>query len=280
MKYFSYLIILLNIIKIPCYACTGWGNINSNGDILIAKNRDFIPSNEYIEARRFKNSFSYLGLFALNKNKKLELKAGINEKNLVMTSLSASVLPSHMKKEGEKGVMSKILSHYSNIQEIYKNKNKLFSHVHPMFYMLADTNCIAYIEIAPNQKISFIIKEKGSLTHTNHYLDKDLTLYNIKKYPSSYIRYERINQLLSLKKDDFSIDDFQKYANDKLHNPQNSIWRTSVDENHERTVATWIVTLPHDGKSAYVYIKLAAPNANGIVVEGLFSDLISKYNKK
>ena len=167
-----------------------------------------------------------------------------------------------------------ILSQYSTVQQIYNDKDILFSNAHPEFYMLADKKNIAYVEIAPNHKFSFILKDKGILTHTNHYLDNNLLAYNEKKYPSSHIRFTRINELLDEKKDNFSLSDFKNFADDRLHSPNNSIWRTSADNYHERTVATWIVSIPHEGSSPYIYIKLAAPNANGTIIQGALAELL------
>lgn len=274
MKKKLFILLLTSSLGFKCFACTGWATINSNGDILITKNRDFIPSNEFIEARHPKDKFSYLGLFAMNKKNKKQLKAGINEKNLVITSLNASVLPRSEKHGEDKGIMAKILSQYSTVQQIYNDKDILFSNAHPEFYMLADKKNIAYVEIAPNHKFSFILKDKGILTHTNHYLDNNLLAYNEKKYPSSHIRFTRINELLDEKKDNFSLSDFKNFADDRLHSPNNSIWRTSADNYHERTVATWIVSIPHEGSSPYIYIKLAAPNANGTIIQGALAELL------
>ena len=262
--------------SIKSFACTGWAAINPNGDVLIAKNRDAIPTEQYVMVKHAKKDpYSFIGLYALGKNQKKQLRAGINEKNLVATSLTATVVPSSMKKNG-KSVMSKILARYSSVQKISDDKETLFNNVHPMFYMFADNKNIAYVEIAPDHKFSFVMQDKGILAHTNHYLTPNLSAYNIKTYPSSHKRLDKMNNLLKQKLDNYTFADFKNYSEDTSQGANDSILRTAPDEFKERTVATWIVTISNQGKPNYVYIKLFGKNGNATVVEGSVRDLFAQ----
>lgn len=274
------------LFSFPSYACTGWAAMNDDGKVLIAKNRDAIPTEEYVEMRHPSEGFSYLGLFADGNTSETasekELKAGVNDQGLVMISLSAKTVLGELEKTSqikEQGVIAPILAHYHSVQEVYENRESIFSKTYPMFYMLADLKNIAYVEITPDHEISMTRQSSGILTHANQYLNPDFSKFNTINYKSSSLRYNRINELLKQhikeekenNKINFSMDDFKEYSIDTTNGPQDSIWRTAKEKDHERTVATFIVEL-QNGKSPIIYVKLAPSQGTVSEVQGKFTD--------
>jgi isopenicillin-N N-acyltransferase like protein len=245
----------------PCTLWSAAGESVKNGGTLIAKNRDWAPDHKQVMKKisATKDNFAYFGLYAEDDDAP-GFKAGINEKNLVVVTASASSIPKKVRLEikNKKNLVRTILSKYTSVAEVLKDK-KIFETRIPMFYMIADKNEIAYIEISIDGEYSITTKKSGVLYHTNHYLEPNFASSNIKIGKSSQTRLKRVEELLTKNKSFFGLDDFTAISNDRNDGANNSIWRTGSKPGAERTLAAWIVELPKEGVPA-VYVKLANPD--------------------
>lgn len=255
-------IFILLLINIDIYSCTLWSAIGSSAKdniTLIAKNRDWSPDHKQVLKKVLnKDGLNYFALIVEEGNDP-GVKAGINQKNLVVISASAGSIPKNErdKIKNKKNLVRTLLTYYENVPAVINDK-KIFETSKPMFYMIADKDYIAYIEVAIDSKYSVKIKNNGILFHTNHYLDEKLNYSNKKIGKSSLIRFNRISLLMNENKQ-FTFDDFLKISNDKNDGQDNSIWRTGSKPDKERTLASWIVSISkHD--NIIVYIKIANPD--------------------
>ncbi len=242
-------------------ACTLWGAAGERvegGGTLIAKNRDWTPT-QVQELRRVipKEGFRYLGLFATDEEG-TGLKAGINEKGLVVVTATASVVPREKRKsQNDNGISSaEILKTCTTVDEVLGQIDR-FSHA--AYYLVADKAKVAVIEVGPGGKASARVTENGTLAQTNHYLDEQLRILNRKVPQSSRERYERIRELLTRDADGYSLEDFISFSEDRHAGPDDSICRTGGSPTRSRTLATWIVENPACG-APVLYLKVANPN--------------------
>ena len=265
MIFIQFVMIVTMMITLPFShsdSCTLWGSLgslNKKDETLIAKNRDWKPDHiQIVKIAKPKSGYDYLGLYAEG-NDEPGMKAGINQRGLVIVSASASSLPKKERKESthKNGLMKKILSTYDRVDDILKHQ-KMFSQTRPLFYMMADKNKMIYIEVGLNGEYSITEQTHGVLYHTNHYLNNDLSSFNKIVGESSLKRFERIKYLLTHSPVGLSFDEFINMSKDQNDGPHNSIFRTGKSQQDERTLATWIVSIPkNDGPM--IYIKLRNP---------------------
>ncbi len=230
-------------------SCTLWGATGSTtrGNItLIAKNRDWKPGQSHqLRQVNIPDGYRYLGLFALGGNSP-GLKAGINEKGLVVITATASVIPSSQRSSNDGDPISShdILSSFASVEEVISNGERF---VRSSYYMIADRNHVAVVEGAPGGRSSVRLIDDGFLAQTNHYIARDLQSFNGKASRSSRVRYDRIMSLMSSRTGQLTLDDFIEFSQDTNTGPDDSIFRTGSSENSSRTVASWIVAIPEDG---------------------------------
>ena len=243
------------------FACTLWGAAGEKvegGGTLVAKNRDWTPT-QFQDIRRVvpKEGFRYLGLFATDEEG-TGLKAGINEKGLVVVTATASVIPGEKRRTSPPNGIStaEILKTCSTVDEVTAQLDR-FTHI--AYYLVADKAKVAVIEVAPGGKVSVRVTENGTLAHTNHYIDEQLRILNKKVSKSSQERYQRIRELLSSDPDGYSLDDFVAFSEDRHAGPDDSIYRTGGSLTRSRTLATWIVENPANG-APILYLKVANPD--------------------
>ncbi len=262
-----FLVSCLLIISQSSLACSGYGYVdpNKNGDNVLIKNRDERPSVQALELHKPLVGNKYIGLFAKNKAGKFLPRAGINEKGLVVTSLSVSTVEKKnlIKCEGDQGLSNfipHILTNYDSVESIKKDADKLFSNTVPVFYMIADKNEIIYVEISPKPEYkcnisgntpnnyTIINQDKdGNIIHTNHYISAEFQKYNVKDYPSTYARFDRLKQLLSNTTKNNKIGQYLGYFHDETNGPNNSLFRYNIGKHQEKTLATLMVKIPRDG---------------------------------
>ncbi len=245
----------------PALACTLWGAAGEKvegGGTLIAKNRDWEPT-QVQEIKRIvpRDGFRYLGLYASDEEG-TGLKAGINEKGLVVVTATASVVPDERRSNPQKKTIStaEILKTCTTVEEV---TGQLDRFTHAAFYLVADKNKVAVIEVGPGGKATASITENGTIAQTNHYLNEQLRILNKKVSKSSRVRYDRIRELLSKDPDGLTLDDFVAFSEDKNAGPDNSICRTGGSPTRSRTLATWIIENPANGNPR-LYLKVANPN--------------------
>lgn len=251
-------VLFVSVAAIPAEACTLWaaaGSSVAGGGTLIVKNRDWAPDHrQELRLVSPEKGYRFYGLFAVG-SRAPGVKAGINERGLVVVSASASSIPTQERLEMEhtKGLMTKLLSECDSVDTVLAKQSYFLG---PEYLLVADQHKIAVIEIGPDGKTAIETKENGVLTHTNHYLDSNLTFANKRIGVSSRDRLARIQELTAA--GSFTMDDFVRMSEDRDSGPDNSIWRTGSAPGKERTLATWIVALL-PGKAPELYVRLANP---------------------
>jgi isopenicillin-N N-acyltransferase-like protein len=242
------------------HACTVWaaaGDKTASSGTLLAKNRDRTPQRSELRVFTPTTGFRYFGLFQVKGHRDFPV-AGINEKGLALVSTTASSIPRQYRTLGGKNLNEKILTGFRSVDAVLENKEVFYKSL-PVFYIIADNSKTASIEVAPNGEFSIKVEDNGVLYHTNHFTDPKLLWANEKLGKSSLTRFDRIRNLLATHGPAFSLEDFILFSEDQHDGPDDSIWRTGSEPGKERTLATWIVSIPKDSP-ATVYVKLANPD--------------------
>jgi isopenicillin-N N-acyltransferase like protein len=241
-------------------ACTLWaaaGERTAHGGSLIAKNRDWSPEPDEVQWVKRPTGFRFLGLFPIRDGKQRNVVAGVNEKGLVVVTASASSVPREEREKGGKNLTQQLLSVFSTVDEVLDNK-LVFSRTHPSIYLIADRRKVGWIEVAPEGRFSVRDVRNGVLAHTNHYLDETLSDANGKIGRSSRTRLGRIGDLLSSRATLLTLEDFIVFSQDRNDGPDDSLWRTGSKPERERTLASWIVSLP-PAAPPELFLRLANP---------------------
>jgi isopenicillin-N N-acyltransferase like protein len=261
-RFFSLISILITLPFMcwPVEACTLWaasGDQVSGGGTLIAKNRDWKPDQRNVLKIVTPDSgMRYYGLFAEGDGKS-KLRAGMNERGLVVVSASPPFTDEQLRYMPSKGVMREILARCGTLKEAFdlvRNASSLA----PGFLMLADKDGIGAIEIGPKGKNAVQRATNGVMYHTNHYLDSGLLQYNPLKLGASTIEREKHIKEFLASQGAYGLNDFIRMSQSKEGGPNNSIWRDGRNPTATRTVASWIVWQPKE-KSAEIYVRLANP---------------------
>jgi len=239
-------------------ACTLWaaaGASTKDGGTLIAKNRDKEPS-QHGELRVVaRKGHRFLGLYYADAEKRRSIAGGINETGLCLLGASAGSVPREERNKGGRGLSEHILISFNSVDAVLKNQ-KIFAGTHPVFYIIGDRSKIATVEVAPGGKFRVRSTDNGILCHTNHYLDEKFLRANDKIGTSSLARLKRILQLMTTHASPFTFEDFKTFSEDRHDGPDRSIWRTGSTPEKERTLATWIASIPRKGPPA-LYVRLA-----------------------
>jgi len=270
------LMVLLFFASLPnAFSCTLWSahgdGVVRGGGTLIAKNRDWVPNHrQVLKAVTPRSGHRYFGIFAEG-NDEPGLKAGINEKGLVVISSTASSVPKLLRRETERtrGLLVKLLRECDGVDSALKDGKRFAG---PRNIMLADEKKIALVEIGLLGEHAVTVKQGGVLTQTNHYLDEKLLKFNQKVGTSSSRRLARIQDLLGSRARPFSLDDFIAMSADRGGGPDNAIWRTGGTPVKERTLSSWIVYSPTDGPPE-LYVKIANPKEEERIQRLKFKDL-------
>ncbi|MBO8154010.1 C45 family autoproteolytic acyltransferase/hydolase [Thermovirga sp.] len=256
--YISTVLILLLVIAGAAEACTLWGATGSataGNMTIIAKNRDWKPvQKHYLRKVIPESGYSYVGLFAVGKSGS-GLKAGVNEKGLAVVTATVSVIPKSKRATKDKSALSshKILTSFASVDEVLAHVSQ-FKKV--SFYMIADSEKIAVVEVAPGGRNTVRVIDDGIIAQTNHYISPEMQKYNRKIPTSSKNRYKRITQLLQAKAGSLTMKDFEAFSNDHNAGPDNSIFRTGSTPKKSQTVAKWIIAIPkNDNPRLYVTMK-------------------------
>ena len=240
-------------------ACTLWGATGRSvegGGTLVAKNRDWTPDHrQELTVLKEAGKYGFLALKAVG-GAEPGIKAGVNEKGLVIVSATASqVTKAERKKfQQKKQWMGHLLATCASVQDVLNNVEWM---QRPVFYMVGDRRELAVIEIAPDGRRSVTRTDTGTLIHTNHYCAIDAQ--NLRKPGTSSIRRSaRIEELLRSQKTPFGVEDFIRFGEDRDDGPDNSIWRIGSNPQKTRTLAAWLVSIPASG-GPRLYLKTADP---------------------
>jgi isopenicillin-N N-acyltransferase-like protein len=240
--------------------CTLWaaaGTRVEGGGILVAKNRDMPPDHrQELRLVRPLRGFRYLGLFAVN-SEEPGVKAGVNEKGLVIVDAAASCIP-----QGERErfpevtqLNEKLLAACADVDAVLRRRLMFCA---PAYYLLADRSKAVILEVSLEGKLSLKSIAQGILTHTNHFLDANFQDSNKRISWGSVVRLERIQHLLALRPQPLTLADFIDFSGDRHDGPDRSIWRTGSSPKKIRTLASWILLLPPNGVPT-LYVKVANP---------------------
>jgi hypothetical protein len=241
-------------------ACTLWAAVGSRaegGGVIVAKNRDMPPKHsQELRLARPWEGFRYFGLYALNRDEP-GLKAGINEKGLVIVDAAASCIPKRERKQRPevRHLNEKILAACADVDAVLRRQLMFLA---PAYYLIADPRRAVILEVGLDGARSVKSLDQGVLTHTNHYLDQGLEENNCRVKEGSRVRLERIRELIDRRPRVLTLTDFITMSEDRHDGPDNSIWRKGSTPKKVRTLASWIVQLPPNGPPS-LYVKLANP---------------------
>ncbi len=258
------LLLVLTLVNLDvARACTLWTAVGADEHsptaIFLAKNRDWQPNHsQALRLVKATKGHDYLGLFAID-GEEPGLKAGINRQGLAIVSASASSIPRQTRRQapGEKGLLRRLLSSCASVDEL-SHARHLFAKARPMFLLAADPHRALVVEIGQNGEYRLDTPPGEFFAHTNHFLHPELAGNNNKIGASSRQRLTTINSLLDTAPRPMSLAEFIAMSEDQSHGPNNSILRTGSPTDGERTLATWIVTLPDHGAPT-LYVKLRNP---------------------
>lgn len=234
-------------LPLPALACTLWAAAgpDAGGGTLLSKNRDWTPDHvQKLKLTQPDRGYAYFGLHASG-NRDPGIKNGINEKGLSVITASASSLPKAQRADqrGQRGVTREILTRFASVDELAAAADQVFPHARAHFYMISDRNKILLAEVGLRGEYRVQVIAQGTLTHTNHYLDPALAQFNVRIGPSSRIRLDRINELLTQPPRPFTTAQFAAISRDRYDGPDNSLWRNGK----QHTLSSWIVQSPASG---------------------------------
>jgi hypothetical protein len=249
----------------PVYACTIWAatgaSVKDEGSI-IAKNRDNLPHLYTVLKAVFPaKGFAFFGIFDIEADG--YVTAGINEKGLVVVNASANSVPAKKRHVATEDLTERLLTSFGSAKDLLAGKD-LFRKSHPAIYIVGDALSIASIEVAPGGKISVTTKERGVLAFTNHYTDSKLLRANERLSRSSFMRLNRINQLVTGQTAPFTLTDFIHFSNDKNGGADGALWREGAFNGSIRTLAGWIVHVRPEG-TPELYVKLVNPGEPEVI---------------
>jgi isopenicillin-N N-acyltransferase like protein len=231
----------------PTRACTLWGAAGEDvaGGTIISKNRDWKPDHVQVLKIRRDGKYAYLGLYAEG-NDEPGIKQGVNEKGLGVVTATAGSIPKDKRKAqtGTGGLMTTLLSRYASCDEILADKQKLFSHRKPSFLLISDREQIVMLEVGLDGRYAVKPVKRGTVTHSNHFLDASLTDCNEKIGESSATRCQRISELLEKAPRPLTVSTFAEMSRDRHDGVNDSLWRTGTGS---RTLSSWILQSPAKG---------------------------------
>ena len=240
-------------------ACTLWGAAGDRvrgGGVLVVKNRDWKPDHQQtLKLVEPGDGYKYLGLFAPG-----GVRAGVNEKGLVVLSATAGSIPRKARQSlpRERGLNAKLLKHCATVDEALASTAWLRG---PRILLLADPAQMAVLEIGPKGEVAFRRCANGALWASNHYQEPKLAPYNpapgSRRLASSRAREKRIRLELSGERQ-YSLADFIKLSRDTTGGPNLALWRTGKTQKSTRTLSSFIVYLPPQGRGG-VFVRLANP---------------------
>jgi len=243
----------------PLWACTLWaaaGERVAGGGTLLVKNRDWRPDHrqELKLVHPTEGFYAYYCLYADGPDR--GVKAGINQKGLVVVSATAPF--SQAQREAmyrTPALNAKLLANCADVSQALNSTGWFWG---PRFLLLADAFEIALLAIGPEGNYQITRTKSGVLYHTNHYVQPALVQFNPdKKLTSSRARFERISRLLA-GDEKFTLAEFAEMAASRQGGPDNALWRTGKKPSFTRTLSTWIVQ-HKPAQGAELYVKIANP---------------------
>jgi hypothetical protein len=253
------LIALLGLGSRAAESCTLWaavGEAARDGGSLVVKNRDWRPDHRQ-EVKRVtpKQGFRYYGLFATG-NEEPGLKAGVNEKGLVVVSATAPYRQRELKAMPKaKDRLGRLLREHATVEEALSRRDLFLG---PTFFLVADRRQAAVIEVGPGGTFAIAKPVGGIISHTNHYVLPAMARFNPAKIgESSRERSTRIHEVLGTGAPSGPAD-FERVSASRDGGSDHAIWRTGKGGDATRTLATWMVHQKADGEIT-LFVRLANP---------------------
>lgn len=270
---------LVALLPAPVLACTLWAAAgdDADGGTLISKNRDWKPDHhQVLKQVHPKKGYAYFGLYAEGNNDP-GLKAGTNEKGLTIISASSNIPKKvRLSDPGKHGIMTNILTDYASVDAVMADADMLFGASRANFFMIADHSKILVAEVGLGGKYAIKVVNKGTATHTNHYIEPSLAgQFGDKAGKSSSTRYARINELLAQAPRPLTTEQFATLSRDHHDGPDNSLWR----DGHEFTLASWIVRMPVSG-APHLRVVVANPGETESTQEFMLDDAFWKHSSQ
>ncbi|MCX5813538.1 MAG: carcinine hydrolase/isopenicillin-N N-acyltransferase family protein [Proteobacteria bacterium] len=242
----------------PVEACTLWvatGPIVKDNGTLIAKNRD---NKQIITELKFitrEKGFRFIGLFDIEAYG--YVVSGINEKGLAVINASAVSVPEEKRNVAKEDLTERLLTYFDSVDSLIKEE-AMFAASHPAFYIIADADKVALVEVAPGNKISMKASRDGIFTHTNHYTEEKLLSDNELATPDSRRRLDRVDYLMSTSPLPLTIEQFIAVSEDRGNSPNDSILKVCDKSKKVCTLASWVVYVPKKGFPD-LYVKIMRP---------------------
>lgn len=247
------------VANTPLPACTLWaaaGEAAAGGTIL-CKNRDWKPDHtQELRLVRPKEGHAYFGLYAVG-NDQPGLKGGTNIHGLTVVSATAGSIPKKVRdhQPGKRGVLATLLASYRSCDEILAHPQGIFASARAGIFLISDRSKILAVEVGLAGRFAIRSAERGTLAHTNHFLEGALADFNKSIGRSSASRLGRINELLTTTPPPYGTAAFARMSKDQHAGPDNSLWRTGKTS---RTMSSWIAETPAQG-APRVRVLLANP---------------------
>lgn len=228
------------------FGAAGEGVVAGDG-VLVAKTRDWRPDLQKVAVKNPQAGYSYLGLFT---GKALHFNMGVNEKGLVLARSSSDGIPKEkrlaMPRFRKDGLIATdyIMQHFASVDDVLAHPEVF---VEPVNYILADRTKVAVVEVLPGGKTTVRVQTRGTIAHTNHFIEPESVSLNEKVGKSSATRLARINELLEGGKKPFTLADFIAMTKDQHDGPVNSIWRVGKHTDGPQTLGAMAVFLPPQG---------------------------------
>lgn len=241
--------LLALIVPPQLRACTLWGAAGkeAGGGTIVSKNRDWKPDHtQVLKMKRNGKGYAYFGLYAEG-NDAPGMKQGVNENGLAVMTATAGAIPKKTREEqmGKGGLMSILLTDYATCDEVLADQEKLFTDRKPVFLLISDRKKIIVLEVGLGGRYAVKVVESGSVAHSNHYLEKSMSEFNLSTSSSSTTRVGRISELLKTAAGPCDTECFASMSKDQHDGENNSLWRTG--KTGSRTLSSWILETPAQG---------------------------------
>lgn len=256
---------LSSVVSASTYwACVG-NEFSEDGSVILAGNRDDLPTVQTYMEIRDDIGYSFKGLF-VGKNQRFD--SGGNEKGLFVATTTAASVPlserrntiTHRFKTAE-GMYAPewIMRQCASVSDALAHP-ELFRG-YPMNFILADRKEIAIVECLPKGKFNVQRKSVGVLTHANHYTLQNSLSANDKIPASTEARQKRIDSIMNESAPPYTLTQFIALTQDAVEGADLSLFRTGSKPQAPRTLSSIALKIPAKGPVSIYVRYLADPSA-------------------
>ncbi|HEY3276644.1 MAG TPA: carcinine hydrolase/isopenicillin-N N-acyltransferase family protein [Syntrophorhabdaceae bacterium] len=237
---------LITFASSPAHGSSLWGAVGNSvegGGALVGKNYDGQPVHCEFRMVIPREGIPYLGLFPLHTKKGQGPVAGINEKGLAVVSAAPETISDSRMNPSAERITEALLTGYETVDALL-SAPLAFKKGFPIFYLIADRHKIALAEIPPQGDALIRTAENGTLFHTNHYIQQKFIDFNKKMRKNSELRLERLAGAFTGLAGPLTMDTFIGISKDRGTGTEDAILRFGGPPGSERTLASWILSLP------------------------------------